>query len=64
MTPTLVLVHGGTVTSTMWDPVLEHLRTPARAVDLPGRRYHPADLSTGWVLSSTRSSPTTWVPWC
>jgi len=30
----------------MWDPVLEHLRTPARAVDLPGRRYHPADLST------------------
>jgi pimeloyl-ACP methyl ester carboxylesterase len=46
MTTTLVLVHGGTVTSTMWDPVLAFLRTAARAVDLPGRRYSPADLST------------------
>jgi pimeloyl-ACP methyl ester carboxylesterase len=42
---TLVLVHGGTVTSTMWDPVLPFLRAPAVAVDLPGRRYNPADLS-------------------
>jgi pimeloyl-ACP methyl ester carboxylesterase len=56
MTTTLVLVHGGTVTSTMWDPVLPFLRTPARAIDLPGRRYHPADLSTitrgDWVESA------------
>lgn len=44
MTATLVLVHGGTVTSTMWDRVLPHLRTPAVAPDLPGRRYRPADL--------------------
>jgi pimeloyl-ACP methyl ester carboxylesterase len=46
MTTTLLLVHGGTVTSTMWDPVLPYLRTPARAMDLPGRRYSPSDLST------------------
>jgi pimeloyl-ACP methyl ester carboxylesterase len=44
VTATLVLVHGGTVTSTMWDPVLPHLRAPAIAPDLPGRRHHPADL--------------------
>jgi pimeloyl-ACP methyl ester carboxylesterase len=41
---TLVLVHGGSVTSLFWDPVLPHLRSPALAVDLPGRRYRPADL--------------------
>ena len=44
MVATLVLVHGGTVTSTMWDPLLAHLRVPALAVDLPGRRHRPADL--------------------
>ncbi len=44
MSPTIVLVHGGTLTSTMWDSVLPHLRTPAITVDLPGRRYSPADL--------------------
>src|SRR3954471_3281982 len=42
--PMLVLVHGGSVTSRAWDPVLPHLRTTAVAVDLPGRRYRPADL--------------------
>ena len=41
---TLVLVHGGTFTSTMWDEVVPRLTTPALAVDLPGRRYRPADL--------------------
>jgi pimeloyl-ACP methyl ester carboxylesterase len=55
MTATLLLVHGGTVTSTMWDPVLPFLRPTAYAVDLPGRRYHPADLGTvtrnDWVSS-------------
>jgi pimeloyl-ACP methyl ester carboxylesterase len=44
MTSNLVLVHGGTVTSQMWDSLLSHLRTPAIAVDLPGRRYRPSDL--------------------
>ena len=42
---TVVLVHGGTFTSTMWDDVGAFLGTPACAVDLPGRRYKPADLS-------------------
>lgn len=46
MTSTLVLVHGGTKTSTMWDEVGRHLRSPWLAVDLPGRRYRPADLAT------------------
>jgi len=50
---TLVLVHGGTFTSTMWDEVVPRLHTPALAVDLPGRRYRPADLS--------RVSRHTWV---
>jgi pimeloyl-ACP methyl ester carboxylesterase len=44
MTAKLMLVHGGTLTSTAWDPVLPYLRGPARAIDLPGRRYNPADL--------------------
>jgi pimeloyl-ACP methyl ester carboxylesterase len=55
MATTLVLVHGGTVTSTMWDPVLPFLHTPTRAIDLLGRRYNPADLATitrgDWVAS-------------
>lgn len=53
--PTVVLVHGGTLTSTMWDGVRGFLTTPALAVDLPGRRYKPADLSRvtreDWVRS-------------
>jgi len=44
--PLLVLVHGGTYTSRWWDPMLPLLSTPALAVDLPGRRYRPVDLST------------------
>ena len=52
---TLVLVHGGTFSSVMWDGVVEHLTTPSLAVDLPGRRYKPADLGTvttaDWVRS-------------
>jgi pimeloyl-ACP methyl ester carboxylesterase len=39
----------------MWDPVLPHLDRPALAVDLPGRRYHPADLAkitrADWVAA-------------
>jgi len=33
------------MTSTMWDPILPLLSRPAVTVDLPGRRYHPADLA-------------------
>lgn len=50
-----VLVHGGTLTSTMWDPVRSRLTTASVAVDLPGRRYKPADLAEvtigDWVAS-------------
>lgn len=50
-----VLVHGGTLTSTMWDPVRNHLGARSIAVDLPGRRYKPADLAEvtigDWVTS-------------
>jgi len=53
--PVAVLVHGGTLTSTMWDAVRERLATPSLAVDLPGRRYKPADLAEvtveDWVAS-------------
>jgi len=52
---TAVLVHGGTLTSTMWDPVRSCLSTPSVALDLPGRRYRPADLAEvtvdDWVAS-------------
>jgi pimeloyl-ACP methyl ester carboxylesterase len=50
-----VLVHGGTLTSTMWDPVRSAMASPSVAVDLPGRRYKPADLAevtiADWVAS-------------
>jgi pimeloyl-ACP methyl ester carboxylesterase len=53
--PVVVLVHGGTFTSTMWDAVRSHMSTPSLAVDLPGRRYKPADLGEvslgNWVTS-------------
>ena len=50
-----VLVHGGTLTSTMWDPVRSAMASTSLAVDLPGRRYKPADLAEvtigDWVTS-------------
>jgi pimeloyl-ACP methyl ester carboxylesterase len=50
-----VLVHGGTLTSTMWDAVRNHLASPSVALDLTGRRYKPADLAdvtiSDWVSS-------------
>jgi pimeloyl-ACP methyl ester carboxylesterase len=42
----VVLVHGGTHTSSCWDYLLPLLDAPACAVDLPGRGSRPADLST------------------
>jgi pimeloyl-ACP methyl ester carboxylesterase len=42
-------------TSVMWDGVVEHLDHSSLAVDLPGRRYRPADLGrvtrADWVRS-------------
>ena len=53
--PTVVLVHGSMTTSVMWDGVVEHLVHDSLAVDLPGRRYKPADLAkvtrADWVRS-------------
>jgi pimeloyl-ACP methyl ester carboxylesterase len=52
---TAVLIHGGTLTGLMWEGVRQHLSVPSMAVDLPGRRYRPADLGTvtrgDWVES-------------
>jgi pimeloyl-ACP methyl ester carboxylesterase len=42
---TLVLVHGGAVTHRMWDPLRTLVTAPTLAMDLPGRRYRPADLA-------------------
>jgi len=44
--PGIVLVHGGSTNSTMWDGLLPLLSVPAIAVDLPGRRYKPRDLAS------------------
>ncbi len=43
--PTLVLVHGAGNTSLIWRAVQEHLRHPSIAVDLPGRRDRPGDIT-------------------
>ena len=50
----VVLVHGGSMTSTMWDGLLPLLDVPALAVDLPGRRYRPEDLATITTLDFVR----------
>jgi pimeloyl-ACP methyl ester carboxylesterase len=42
----ILLVHGGFHSAECWDPVLPHLSKPTVAVDLPGRRARPADLTT------------------
>jgi len=44
--PGIVLVHGGSMNSTMWDGLIPLLTGPVLAVDLPGRRYNPRDLAT------------------
>jgi pimeloyl-ACP methyl ester carboxylesterase len=41
-----VLIHGGAHGAWCWQPLLEHLDTPALAVDLPGRAGRPGDLET------------------
>ena len=40
----IVLVHGSNLSAACWDPVVEHLDTPAVAVDLPGRGSRPTDI--------------------
>src|SRR5262245_27403330 len=43
--PTLVLVHGAGHTSLVWRRVQDRLRHASLAVDLPGRRDRPADIT-------------------
>jgi pimeloyl-ACP methyl ester carboxylesterase len=43
--PTLVLVHGAGDTSLVWQRVQRLLVSPSIAVDLPGRRDRPADIT-------------------
>ena len=54
MTP-LVLVHGGSFAGSCWDLVVEQLRGPVLAVDLPGRGAHPAPASTVTIDSAAES---------
>jgi pimeloyl-ACP methyl ester carboxylesterase len=53
---TLVLVHGSGHTARTWDSVVARLHHPAVAVDLPGRRYRPADLTVGTLDGSAQSA--------
>jgi pimeloyl-ACP methyl ester carboxylesterase len=53
--PTLVLVHGAGHTSVVWRTVQVHLRHPSLAVDLPGRRDRPGDLTTVTIDHAARS---------
>ena len=47
-----MLVHGSGNTSRTWEPVVARLERPVLAVDLPGRRYRPADLTLGSLEAS------------
>jgi pimeloyl-ACP methyl ester carboxylesterase len=44
--PTIVLVHGAGHTSDDWRRVQDHLRHASYAVDLPGRKDRPGDLTS------------------
>jgi len=43
--PTLVLVHGAGNTSRVWSKVQQHLEHRSLAIDLPGRRNRPGDIT-------------------
>jgi pimeloyl-ACP methyl ester carboxylesterase len=56
MLPTVVLIHGSGHTSLIWDDVVAGLQGPALAVDLPGRRRRPADLTQGTIEASSAAA--------
>jgi pimeloyl-ACP methyl ester carboxylesterase len=56
MLPTLVLIHGSGHTSLIWDDVIDNLSGPALAIDLPGRRYRPTDLTQGTIEASSAAA--------
>ncbi len=52
---TLVLVHGAGHTSLVWRSVQDHLRHRSVAVDLPGRRDRPGDLTAVTIGAAVES---------
>ncbi len=56
MLPTLVLVHGSGHTSLIWAETVANLRGPALAIDLPGRRRRPADLTGATIEASSAAA--------
>ncbi len=56
MLPTVVLIHGSGHSSLIWDDVVAKLDGPALAVDLPGRRRRPADLTEGTIEASSAAA--------
>ncbi|HEY1281637.1 MAG TPA: alpha/beta hydrolase [Acidimicrobiales bacterium] len=56
MSTRLVLVHGSGHTARTWDAVVATVRHSVLAVDLPGRRYNPADLTQGTLERSAASA--------
>jgi pimeloyl-ACP methyl ester carboxylesterase len=53
---TLVLVHGAGHTSLVWRAVQDHLLHPSLAVDLPGRRNRPGDLTRLTIAEAVESA--------
>jgi len=51
----VVLVHGGSFGKSCWDLLVDHLRGPVLAVDLPGRGAHPAPLRSVTIASAAAS---------
>lgn len=52
---TYVLVHGGGFSGSCWDELLPYLNDRTIAVDLPGRRTQPGDLTTLSIADFVRS---------
>jgi pimeloyl-ACP methyl ester carboxylesterase len=52
---TLVLVHGAGHTSLVWRAAQDQLRHPSLAVDLPGRRNRPGDLTRLTIAEAVES---------
>ena len=53
--PTIVLVHGAGHTSDDWCRAQDHLRHASLAVDLPGRKDRPGDLTSVTIEEAAAS---------
>ena len=58
-----MLVHGAGNTSLIWRAVQEHLRHPSIAVDLPGRRDRPGDITRITIDEAAASAAKSPVKW-